>query len=153
MAAGNWIMYDTAKKLLCNGGIDFDSDTIKMALVTSSYTPSLSHDEWADVSANEVGSGNGYTTGGVTMTTTVTNSGSTTKLSASNDATWSATGSGITARYAVLYKSGSGGGLTDPVIGYSLLDTAPADVTASSGYNLVISTPAGGFFDLTGATS
>ena len=69
-------MYDTAKKLLAAGGIDFDTDTIKMALVLSGYTPSLTHDEWADASASEHANANGYTTGGATVTGTVTNTGS-----------------------------------------------------------------------------
>ncbi len=152
-AAGNWIIYDTAKKLLANGGIDFDTDTIKMALVLSTYTPSLSHDEWADVSGDQHANANGYTTGGVTITGTVNNSGSTTTLSAAGDSSWTASGGSIVARYAVMYKSGSGGGLTNPVIGYNLLDTAPANVTATTGQTFLIARPASGFWTITGATS
>jgi hypothetical protein len=152
MAAGNWIIYDSAKKLLCNGGIDFDSDTIKMALVTSSYTPALTHTQWSDVSGSELASGSGYTTGGATVSATVTNSGSTTKLSASADPSWTASGGSLTLRYAVLYKSGSGGGLTNPLIGYVALDTA-SNITLADGTQLIVGTPSGGFWDLTGATS
>lgn len=43
--------------------IDFLSDDIRVALVTSSYTPSLAHDFWDDVVSNEV-SGTGYTANG-----------------------------------------------------------------------------------------
>jgi hypothetical protein len=55
--------YDHLWKLLLTGAVDLDTDTLKLALVTSSYTPSTTHDEWADVSANEVATGSGYTTG------------------------------------------------------------------------------------------
>lgn len=42
-----------------------------------------------------------------------------------------------TFRYAVCYKSGSGGGLTNPVLFYILLDSTPADIV-SSGSNYTI---------------
>lgn len=123
--------YDHLWKLLLTGGIDLDTDTLKVALVTSSYTPSAAHTIWADVSANEVATGYGYTTGGIALTTPV--------VAASNidydDLVWTALTK--TFRYAVCYKSGSGGGLTNPLLWYALLDTTPADVV-SSGSNYTI---------------
>jgi len=59
--------------------IDWLSDDIRLALVTSVYTPDLAlHDFWNDVSANEA-SGTGYTAGGnalasKTLTITAANS-------------------------------------------------------------------------------
>ena len=67
MAAGNWIMFDPAKQYLADGTVDFDTDTLKMALLTSGYTPSLSHANWAALSGSEVANGNGYTTGGAAV--------------------------------------------------------------------------------------
>ena len=123
--------YDHLWKLLTTGGIDLDTDTINVALVTSSYTPSTAHDEWADVSANEVATGSGYTTGGVALASpVVTNSNID-----YDDVVW--TSLTKTFRYAVIYKVGSGGGLTNPLIAYLLLDTTPADVV-SSGSNYTI---------------
>lgn len=124
--------YDTLWKLLATGGIDLDTDTLKLALVTSSYTPSTAHDEWADVSANEVATGNGYTTGGVSLSgVAVTNS----NIDYS-DVTWNSLTK--TFRYAVCYKSGSGGGLTNPLLFYILLDSTPADIVSSgSNYTIV----------------
>lgn len=123
--------YDGLWKLLLTGGIDLDTDTLKVALVTSAYTPSAAHTIWADVSANEVATGSGYTTGGIALTTPV--------VAASNidydDLVWTALTK--TFRYAVCYKSGSGGGLTNPLLWYALLDTTPADVV-SSGSNYTI---------------
>ena len=43
--------YDHLWKLVTTGSVDLDTDTIKVALVTSSYTPDAAHEEWADVSA------------------------------------------------------------------------------------------------------
>ena len=37
--------YDKLWRLLATGGIDLDTDTLKLALVTSSYTPDTAHDE------------------------------------------------------------------------------------------------------------
>lgn len=123
--------YDHLWKLLLTGAVDVDTDTLKLALVTSSYTPSAAHDEWADVSANEVSSGSGYTTGGVSLASpAVTNS-----TIDYADVTWTALTK--TFRYAVCYKSGSGGGLTNPLLFYILLDSTPADIV-STGSNYTI---------------
>ena len=123
--------YDHLWKLLNTGGIDLDTDTLKLALVTSSYTPSTAHDEWADVSANEVATGTGYTTGGVTLT----NPAATNSNIDYDDVTWLALTK--TFRYAVCYKSGIGGGLTNPLLFYMLLDSTPADIV-STGSNYTI---------------
>ncbi len=123
--------YDHLWKLIATGGIDLDTDTLKVALVTSSYTPSAAHTVWADVSANEVATGAGYTTGGITLATPV----ATNSNIDYDDLVWTALTK--TFRYAVCYKSGSGGGLTNPLLWYALLDTKPADVV-SSGSNYTI---------------
>lgn len=125
------IAYDHLWKLLNTGGVDLDTDTLKVALVTSSYTPNTAHDEWADVSANEVAAGDGYTTGGATLASPVVTNSNIDYA----DTVW--TSLTKTFRYAVIYKSGSGGGLTNPLICYLLLDTTPADVI-SSGSNYTI---------------
>ncbi len=44
------------------------SDTLKARLITSALD--LDWDEWADCSGDEIANGNGYTTGGVTLTVT-----------------------------------------------------------------------------------
>lgn len=100
-----------------NKEIDWDTDTIKVALVTSSYTPDQdAHDYWDDVSANEA-SGTGYTAGGATLaskTIGYTSGTNVTKFDAA-DVSW--TTSTITARYAVVYLS-TGTGSTSPLIAY-----------------------------------
>jgi len=139
--ATSFTKYAHVPKLLSTGALVFGTDTIQCALVSSGYTPSAAHDEWADVSAHEVASGNGYTTGGVVVTGfTVTN----TKIDCNNPA-WTALTK--TFRYAVFFKSGSSGGLTNPLIGWALMNTAPADVVVSgSDYSLEIN--ASGLFTL-----
>lgn len=106
--------------------IDFEADTIKMALLTSTHTPSAANTYYSDLT-NEVAAGGGYSTGGATVTgITVTYSGATATIT-SNAVTWST--STITARYAVIYKD-SGVGTTSPLI--ALYDFT-TDKSSSSG--------------------
>ena len=97
--------YGNGLKTAFNKEVDWDTDTVKMALATSSYTPDQdAHDYWDDVSANEVAGGNGYTTGGETLTAkSITYTGATNTLSMDSDpVTWSS--STITARYTVIWS-------------------------------------------------
>jgi predicted secreted protein len=99
--------------------IDLDTDTIKLALVTSSYTPNLdTHDFWDDVSANEVASGNGYTTGGPTLATAAVTGNTTSDRAEADysvDPSWTFTAT-KSFRYGVVYKS-TGTNSTSPLIG------------------------------------
>ena len=100
-----------------NKEVDFDTDTIKVALLTSSYTPNQdTHDYFNDVSANEV-SGTGYTAGGNTLAskTATYDSGTNVIVLDAADVTWAS--STITARYAVVYDS-TGTASTSALIGY-----------------------------------
>jgi hypothetical protein len=100
-----------------NKEVDFDSDTIKVALLTSAYTPNQdTHDYFNDVSANEV-TGTGYTQGGITLSskTATYDSGTNVIVLDAADVTWSS--STITARYAVVYDS-TGTASTSALIGY-----------------------------------
>jgi hypothetical protein len=101
-----------------NKEVDWDSDTIKVALLTSSYTPNQdTHDYFDDVSANEV-SGTGYTAGGQTLgskTVTYDSANNVIVLDAA-DVTWSS--STITARYAVVYDDSGATAGTKALIGY-----------------------------------
>ena len=64
------LIYDSALEDEAKGAIDYDTDTFKIMLVTSSYTPNKgTHTRRSDVT-NEV-TGTGYTAGGVTSVCTV----------------------------------------------------------------------------------
>ena len=53
------------KKQLAAGAINFTSDTVKIALMSGEFAfDKDAHATWANVSASELGNGNGYTTGG-----------------------------------------------------------------------------------------
>lgn len=76
-------------------------DTFKIALYTSSATLSASTTTYS--STNEVANGNGYTTGGNTLTTVAPTSSGTTAFVDFNDTTW--TTATITANGALIYNS------------------------------------------------
>ena len=101
-----------------NKEVDWDSDTIKVALVSSSYTPNQdTHTYWSDVVSYEV-TGTGYTTGGQTLgskTVTYDSANNVIILDAA-DTTWSS--STITARYAVVYDDSGATNASKALIGY-----------------------------------
>jgi hypothetical protein len=150
MTADAWELYDHVAERIGDGGIDLDTDTFFVALVTSSYTPSAAHDTWSDISANEVAEANGYTTDGFQITPTWSQTSGVATFD-SNDPTWTASGGSITARYAVLVRSDNDTTLEngDLVLAYCLLDNAPADVVAASGADFTIVLNANGYFQLT----
>lgn len=106
------ILYTSFKRDIMNGAIDLDTDTIKVMLVTSAYTPSASHAKRSDIT-NEV-TGTGYTAGGATIGSPTVSNVSTTGVFDGADVAW--TTSTITARGAVLYKARGGASTADELI-------------------------------------
>lgn len=145
MAAGPFTLYDSVAELIGDGTLDLDNDTFKMVLLSSSYTPDPAHDEYADL-AGELSTANGYTSGGETLTgVTWSQSGGVASFD-SNAVQWTASGGSITARYAVIFDDTATG---DKLIGYALLDTTPANVTATAGNTFTVTPHASGWFTLT----
>ena len=116
---------------------DLEGVTVKLALVTDSYTPNRDTDDFRnDFTSAEVANGNGYTTGGATL------SGVTWSYDASSDqvrldcddVSWTFTGS-KTWRYGVVYIDTGGADSTDPLIG---LLTWDSNQTVSTAYTLTI---------------
>ncbi len=111
------VIYNAFKMFIMNGAIDLDTDTIHVALVTSSYTPDQdTHDYFNDVT-NEV-SGTGYTAGGSALASKAVTADNTDNEGVfdANDVAW--TTSTITARGAVLYKKRGGASSADELIAY-----------------------------------
>jgi hypothetical protein len=123
-----------------NKEIDLDTDTIKVALLTSGYSPNQdTHAYFSDVNAFEV-TGTGYTSGGTALTSkTVTYDGANNVfIFDAADVTWA--NSTITARYAVIYDDSPATAATKPLIGY--LDMV-SDQSSTAG-NLTITWDATG---------
>lgn len=109
------LIYNSCLEDLAKGTVDFDTDTFKTLLVTSSYTANKdTHTRRSDVT-NEV-TGTGYSAGGVTTACTVAKDTGNDKITLTFAAASWAT-STITARGAVIYKS-TGTAANDPLVGY-----------------------------------
>jgi hypothetical protein len=140
MAAGAWTFTNGARTRLLNGTFDIDSDTFKMALFLSTSNIGAASTTYAGVT-NEHANANGYTTGGVALTMTLAGT-TTVTVDSSSDPVWTASGGSITARFAVIYEVGG------DVLCYCLLDSTPADVTATTGNTLTVALSASGIFTL-----
>lgn len=125
------------------------TDTIKVALTTSTYTPDQDAHEFFSSVTNELTTANGYTAGGATLgtkTLTYDATSNETRLDAA-DTVWTATsGNTITARRAVIYKSTGTAG-TSPLLGW--VDFG-ADVSAT-GDTFTITWAATGILKITAA--
>jgi hypothetical protein len=111
-------MYGLCFKSAFNKEIDLDSDTIKVMLCTSSYTPDQDTHQYKSSVTNEI-TGTGYTAGGVTLGSPAVayNTGTNVFNLDGADASWTtATFSGV--RYAVVYDSTPGTDATRPLISY-----------------------------------
>ncbi len=140
MAAGAWAFTNGGRTKLLDGTFDIDTDTWKMALLLSTSNISASSTTHAGVT-NEHANANGYTTGGMSVTLTL--SGTTTvTVDIQTDPVWTASGGSITARFAEIYE------VSGNVLVYALLDSTPADVTATDGNTLTVAANASGVFTL-----
>jgi hypothetical protein len=157
MAAGKWKLYEYAKEYLADGTFDMDNAALglQMALFLSASncnTLSVGTGIYGDLT-NEHANGNGYTTGGQALTNEVwTHSGGTVTFDCDN-VVWTASGGSITARFAVVYCNATVNSIVKPLLCVCLLDTTPADVTATDGNTLTVAINASGVFTLSGADS
>ena len=110
------LIYNSAVDDMARGAIDFDTDTFKVMLVSSAYSPNKDTDLKRSAVTNEV-SGTGYTAGGVTSACTVTKDTANDRVTLSFAAVNWAT-STITARAAVIYKSRGGASSADELVCY-----------------------------------
>jgi len=113
MARGDFTLFNELSVSLAEKKIDLENDTIKLALITNGVTPAATDTtpQWGagsgvDYDGNEVGTGGGYTTGGLACgNPSFTRSGDTGTFDADDPATISQNGSGFTNAYwGILYS-------------------------------------------------
>lgn len=111
------VVFNQFKLKQFNGNaIDLDTDTIKVALFKSDYTPDVTDEFFSEIiAAGTECSGTGYTQGGATVANAAF-SGTTTVLFDADDTTWT-TATITDARYGIVYKD-TGTDATSPLIGY-----------------------------------
>jgi len=141
MAAGAWTFTDGARTRMLNGTFDFDTDTFKVALFLSTSNIGAASTTYAGVT-NEHANANGYTTGGISLGALTLAGTTTVTVDDPSDMVWTASGGSIIARFGVLYENAG------DVVCYFLLDSTPADVTATPGNTLTIALAAQGIFTL-----
>ena len=134
-------MYAKGFEAVFNKEVDLDTDSVKVLLATSAYTPNQSTHKYKSSVTSEV-SGTGYTAGGATLTSkTVGTSGLTFTFDAA-DITWSS--STLTARYAVFYID-TGTASTSPLLCY--WDFGQDEISSSGNFTLTLSSS--GIFTVT----
>lgn len=126
--SGTFHWYGNGLLNLAKGNIDLDTDTFKIMLTTSAYTPDQDAHDFRNDVTNEV-TGTGYTAGGATLSgVSVTYDSASNQVRISwTDPTWPT--STITARTAVIYKSRGGASSADELLAYV---TEAADVTSTA---------------------
>ena len=144
--ASTFEFFQSFRQYIADGTIDLDSTDVYFALVTSSYTKDLTDTIWADISANEVATGDGYTTGGAQLASNdVTYTTVTGKFDAA-DVSWAALTK--TFRFGVLYINATVNSIVKPLIAIITFDSTPADITIS-GATFTVQWSANGIFQIT----
>lgn len=138
MASGNFTFSQKTKlNFFSATNVLNPANTFKLALVKSTWTPAPTTDEvWADVSANEISAGNGYTANGnVLAGVTLSQTGGVVTFT-SNATVFTANGGSIPAwYYGVVFASGTLNAKVNPLVGYFLGDSTPANVPATTANN------------------
>ena len=148
MAAGPFVFSNASKLNFLEGATGLlknGSTNYRLALVKSTWTPAPSTDElWATVSGNEIATAGqtAYAAGGATLTSVALTQTSGTVKFTSAAQVWTADGTGIPAwRYGVIYYLGTLNGKVNPLVGYFLGDSTPADVPLTTAGNTLTVTP------------
>lgn len=140
------LVYGKFLSSLANKEVDLDTDTLKIMLCTSTYTPNQDTHQYKSSVTNEV-TGTGYTATGATLGSVAVSytAGTNVFMLDAADAVW--TTATITARYAVIYDASPATDATRPLICY--IDFG-ADVTATAG-DFTIQFDAAGIVTITAA--
>jgi hypothetical protein len=157
MAAGKWKVYDLAKLRLQDGTFDMDNAALGLTMAlflstSNANTLSVGTGLYGDLT-NEHANANGYTTGGIALTGETWLNSAGTETFDCNDVLWTASGGSIVARFAVIYCNATVNSIVKPLLAVCLLDTTPADVTATTGNTFSVIINASGVFTLSGATT
>jgi len=130
------------KAMLWKGQIAGEDDVFKIILMQDGFVfDQTNHNAYADVSADELASGNGYTVGGATLTgVDISINDTLDRLEVTwNDATWNASGGSLQASGAIIYNNSTatpGDDYTKAIVSYK---DAGGTITATDGTPIIIS--------------
>jgi hypothetical protein len=136
-------IFNSAKVKLGDGSIDWNTDTIKVSLHTSSLTPDKDADVFFSDIGSEISPSGTYSAGGATLASTTVTQDNTNDRGVYDAADVQWTGVTSVYRYAIVYKS-TGVAATSPVI--AVLDYG-SDQTVTNAV-IDIAWPASGVFSL-----
>lgn len=146
MSAGIVQLYADFKVWQFSPGASLTSGSVRLALLSASYTPTSADAEWADISANEIAHAS-YIAGGFFLSTpSVTQTAGVGKF-ASDGIANSFLGSGVSPKWAVFYLDATLGTRSQPLIAYFDLNAGGGALSVAAGTELVINCPTGGWFD------
>jgi hypothetical protein len=110
-------MYGKALNAIATKTINLSSDTIKVMLVTSSYTPNQAADQFASTPGAFEITGTGYTAGGAVLTSIVLADASNVFTLSAANTTWA--GAAFATAFGIIYDQTVGTGYsTNPLLGY-----------------------------------
>lgn len=109
------LIYNSAIRAILVGSIDWDTDSFKAMLLTSSYTANKDTHDFANDLTNEV-TGTGYTAGGtaITMSVAAVDTANDKVVITTSAPAWAS--STITARYMAVYKARGGASSADDLL-------------------------------------
>ena len=142
MAAGSYQIYNNAKLLIANNGIDLDGDTLIALMTTNAFTPSVSGQTTLSQVTNELTDAD-YARQTLTSVT-VTESGGTVKIDSANIVF----GTNVTiqnAKWLIIFDDTA---TNDPLLTYVDLDSASATGVSSTNSQFQITQNANGIFTI-----
>jgi hypothetical protein len=146
MAAGPFVLVNTAIEDMIDQTIDLNSDTFVAVLITATHTPSPTDDTWSDISANEA-TGSGYTSGGqVVSPLTISRTAGVVTVDSVTNPTWNP--ATVSAKYVYLVRR-AGGSLAagDLILGYMDLNVGGGNLSAV-GSEFTVEWPTEGLFTI-----
>lgn len=137
MPAATFTFYNDFREQLFKGVHDLSTHDIRVVLLGTGYTPNAETQAvYADISANEIAAGNGYTTGGIALTgEAVSQSTVEARFAHTDPFEITASGGSIAAFRYVVIMNNTPTSPADPLIGY--LDYGSA-LTLADGEKLQI---------------
>ena len=119
MAAGDIVVFNTAKEWLMDGTFDLDTNTIKCAICDNTTAPTATTATPSLGDFTQVGTAGTYVADGTALTCTWVESGGTVTFDSSTNPSWAANGSNDTDAYwGIVYAVGALNGQTNPAICY-----------------------------------
>ena len=149
-AADPWKIFDAFKNDILVKVHDLSVDDIKMSLHANAYVPSTDTDALFATATNEL-SGDGYAIQSLAGEAVSNPSAGVIRFDFTDQAFPQASADWApNARNAVIHNDTPSSPL-NPLIGFSLLDSAPADIDVNDGDTLTIQINASGMFEISGA--